>query len=122
MGILSSHSRVTILVTDSILCVETTLTPAKIRAYVGNDLEMACLEMDDKFIAKLMKTKFKEDEKKNFRKFIKLTKLPSSIDEGLDLINERGGIKFLTDREVATLDRLTNKPKQSPPSIDEGLD
>ena len=38
-----------------------------------------------------------------------MTKVPESINEALDLINERGGVELLSDREVAALDRLTNK-------------
>ena len=109
MEILNPHSSIIVSVTDSILCVESTLTPARIRGYVGDDMEMACLEIDDKFITKLMKTKFKEDEKKNFSRFLNLTKTPTSIDEALDLINHRGGLEYLSERELAALDRLTNK-------------
>lgn len=110
MEILVPHSSLIVSVTDSILCVESTLTPARIRGYVGDDVEMACLEIDDKFITKLMKTKFKEDEKKNFSRFLNLTKTPTTIDEALDLINDRGGVEYLSEREIAALDRLTNKP------------
>jgi len=109
MDILSPHSTIVVSVTEAILCVETDLTPARIRGYVGDDIEMACLEIDEKFINKLMKTKFKEDEKKNFSRFLELTKAPSTIDEALDLINERGGVEFLSEREIAALDKLTNK-------------
>ncbi len=112
MEVLSPHSSVVISVSDAIICIETTLTPARIRGFVGDEMEMACLEIDEKFITKLMRTKFKEDEKKNFGRFLNLTKVPETIDEALDLINERGGIEFLSDREVAALDRLTNKTTQ----------
>jgi len=112
MDILEPHSSVVISVTEAILCIETTLTPARIRGYVGDEMEMACLEIDEKFINKLMKTKFKAEEKKNFARFLNLTKAPSTIDEALDLINERGGVEYLSEREVAALDRLTNKPTQ----------
>jgi len=109
MDILSPHSTIVVSVTEAILCVETELTPARIRGYVGDDVEMACLEIDEKFINKLMKTKFKEDERKNFTRFLNLTKTPTTIDEALDLINERGGVEFLSERELLALDRLTNK-------------
>jgi len=109
MDILSPHSTIVVSVTEAILCVETDLTPARIRGYVGDDIEMACLEIDEKFINKLMKTKFKEDEKKNFSRFLELTKAPSTIDEALDLIKESGGVEFLSKREIAALDKLTNK-------------
>jgi hypothetical protein len=109
MEILNSHSSIIVSVTDSILCVESKLTPARIRGYVGDDMEMACLEIDDAFITKLMKTKFKEDEKKNFSRFLRLTDAPTTIDEALDLINHRGGLEYLSDREISALDRLTNK-------------
>ena len=112
MEALNPHSSIIISVTDAILCVESTLTPAKIRGLVGDEMEMACLEIDEKFITKLMKTKFKEEEKKNFGRFLNLTKAPATIDEALDLINERGGVEYLNEREIAALDRLTNKSIQ----------
>ena len=110
MEILNPHSSIIISVTDSILCVESTLTPARIKGYVGDDMEMACLEIDDNFITKLMKTKFKEGEQKSFSRFLRLTDTPKTIDEALDLINYRGGLEYLSEREIAALDRLTNKP------------
>jgi len=108
MDILSPHSSVVVSVTEAILCVETGLTPARIRGYVGDEVEMACLEIDEKFINKLMKTKFKEDERKNFSRFLELTKTPTTIDDALDLINERGGLEYLSDRELIALNKLTN--------------
>ena len=112
MDILSPHSTVVVSVTDVILCVETTLTAARIRGYIGDDMEMACLEIDEKFIKKLMETKFVKSERKNFQRFLTMTKVPESIDEALDLINERGGLEFLSERELAALNRLTDKPPQ----------
>jgi len=109
METLNPHSSTIVSVTDVILCVETTLTAGRIRGYVGDDMEMACLEIDAKFIKKLMETKFIESERKNFRRFLTMTKVPESINEALDLINERGGVELLSEREVAALDRLTNK-------------
>lgn len=109
MDILTPHSSVIISVTDSIVCVETKLSAAKIRHYVGNEMEMACLEIDNKFIEKLMNTKFVGDEKKNFSRFLELTSVPKTINEALDLISIRGGVEHLTERELSALDRLTNK-------------
>ena len=110
MDILSPHSTVVVSVTDVILCIETTITAARIRGYIGDDMEMACLEIDEKFIKKLMETKFVKSERKNFQRFLTMTKVPESIDEALDLINERGGLEFLSERELAALNRLTDKP------------
>lgn len=110
MEILNPHSSVVVSVTDVILCVETTLTAGRIRGYVGDGMEMACLEIDAKFIKKLMETKFVESERKNFRRFLTMTKVPESINEALDLINERGGVDLLSEREMAALNRLTNNP------------
>jgi hypothetical protein len=112
MSILKPHSSIIISISDVMVCIESTLTNGKIRAYLGDDMEMACIELTDKFIKTLVNTKFKKSEKKNFGRFLNLTKTPVSIDEGLDLINERGGIEFLSEREVAALDRLTNKSTQ----------
>lgn len=109
MDILTPHSSVIISVTDSIVCVETKLSAARIRYYVGNEMEMACLEIDNKFIEKLMNTKFVGDEKKNFSRFLELTSVPKTIDEALDLISIRGGVEYLSERELAALDKLTNK-------------
>jgi hypothetical protein len=109
MDILTSYSSVIISITDMIICVETTLTQGKIRSYVGDEMEMACVEMTEPFITRLLHTKFIEEEQKNFRRFLHLTKVPKDIDECLDLINERGGIKFLQARELEVLYRLTNK-------------
>jgi hypothetical protein len=111
METLTPHSSVVVSVTDSILCVETKLSAARIRYFVGDEMEMACLEIDNKFIEKLMKTKFVADEKKNFSRFLEMTRVPNSIDEALDIINLKGGIEFLSEREISALDKLTNKPK-----------
>ena len=108
METLKPHSSVVVSVTDVILCVETTLTAGRIRGYVGDNMEMACLEIDAKFIKKLMETKFIESERKNFRRFLTMTKVPESINEALDLINERGGVDLLSEREMAALNRLTD--------------
>ncbi len=109
MEILTPHSSVVVSVTDAILCVETKLTSARIRYFVGDEMEMACLEIDNKFIEKLMKTKFLDDEKKNFSRFLEMTRVPISIDEALDMINLKGGVEFLSERELSALDKLTNK-------------
>jgi len=110
MEILTPHSSVVVSVTDVILCIETTITAGRIRGYVGDDMEMACLEIDAKFVKKLMEAKFIESERKNFQRFLTLTKVPESINEALDLINERGGVEYLSEREITALNRLTNKP------------
>jgi hypothetical protein len=117
MEILTPHSSVIVSISDRMLCTESKLTAARIRYYIGDDMEMACLEMDVKFINKLMTTKFVADEKKNFARFLEMTKAPISIDEALDLINTKGGVEHLNERELAALDRLTNKaePKELPP-------
>lgn len=112
MDILSPHSSIVVSISEAMLCVETTLSTSRIRGYVGDDMEMACLEITENFIKKLMNTKFKKEEKKNFNRFLGLTKTPETIDEALDLINERGGVEFLNEREISALDRLTNKPNQ----------
>jgi len=106
---LTPHSSVIVSISDRMICTESKLTAARIRYYVGDDMEMACLEMDIKFIRKLMDTKFVADEKKNFIRFLEMTKVPSSIDVALDLINTKGGLEHLNERELAALDRLTNK-------------
>ena len=64
-----------------------------------------------------MDTKFVADEKKNFIRFLERTKVPNSIDAALDLINAKGGLEHLNERELAALDRLTNKstPNELPP-------
>lgn len=110
METLTPHSSVVISVTDSILCVETKLSSARIRYFVGDEMEMACLEIDNKFIEKLMRTKFVADEKKNFSRFLEMTRVPNSIDEALDMINLKGGVEFLSERELSALNKLTNKP------------
>ena len=118
MEILTPHSSVIVSISDAMICIESKISVARIRYYVGDDIEMACLEMDIKFIDKLMSTKFVADEKKNFARFLEMTKIPLTIDEALDLINLKGGVDSLTERELNALDRLTNKPeiKQLPPS------
>lgn len=108
MDILTKYCDVIVSITDLIICIETKVTPARIRSLVGDNMEMACLEIDDKFIKKLLKTKFKKEERKNFERFLDLTWSPTSIDEALDLINERGGVEYLLEREVNALDKLTN--------------
>lgn len=109
METLTPHASVILTVTDKILCLETKLTAAKIKGYVGKEMEMACVEIEENFIQKLMKTKFNSDEKKNFSRFLRLTEVPKTIDDALDLINTRGGIEFLSEREIIALDKLTNK-------------
>lgn len=109
MEILTPHSSVVVSVTDSILCVETKLSASRIRYFVGDEMEMACLEIDNKFVEKLMKTKFVADEKKNFSRFLEMTRVPNSIDEGLDMINLKGGVEFLSERELSALNKLTKK-------------
>ena len=118
MEILTPHSSVIVSISDAMLCIETKLTVARIRYFVGDEMEMACLELDNNFVDKLIKTKFVADEKKNFYRFLTMTMVPKSIDEALDLINIKGGIEFLSERELLTLDKLTNKPlpKELPPS------
>ena len=113
MDILKPHSSVVVSISDVIVCVETKLTMARIRNYVGDEMEMACLEMDDKFINRLQTKKFLKEEKKNFERFLSMTFVPTSINEALDLINERGGVEFLTDRERDALDKMTNKSSSS---------
>lgn len=110
LNTLKVYSDITLSISDTILCIETDLTTAKIRGIVGDDLEMACVEMDDKFIEKIQRKKLKDSERVNLLKFLELTRGITTIDEGLDLISERGGLKYLTDKEIKALDRLTNKP------------
>jgi hypothetical protein len=109
MKLIEPQCSVVVSISKSILCVETEITPIKVREMVGDEFEMACLEMDEQFINRLLAKKFLEDEKKNFFKFLEMTKTPSTIDEALDLINERGGVEFLTRRERQALDKMTNK-------------
>jgi len=113
MDTLNAHSSIIVSISDMMICVETKLTTARIRGYVGDAMEMACLEMDESFISRLQSKKFKEEEKKNFARFLELTKVPKSIDDALDLISERGGVEYLTEREIIALDRLTNKPSSN---------
>lgn len=110
MDILQPHSSVIVSISDTIVCVETKLTSARIRAYVGDEMEMACIEMDDNFINRLQSKKFQQEEKKNFNRFLEMTRVPTTINQALDLINERGGVNFLSERELQALDRMTNKP------------
>jgi hypothetical protein len=89
--------------------VETKLTTGDIRNLVGDETEIACIELTEIFTNKLLNTKFIKEEQKNFRRFLSLTSVPTTIDEGLDLISERGGVDYLTEREIEALNRLTNK-------------
>lgn len=107
--ILDPKSSIIVSISDRMVCIEAKLTTELIRKFIGPEMEMACLEMKPKFIEKLLRTKFVQDEKKNFIKFLELTKVPLTIDEALDLINERGGVEFLSERELSTLNKLTNK-------------
>lgn len=109
MDLLKDHCTVMVSISDTIVCVETEITSSKIRELVGDDFEMACLEMDDKFIDRLLTKKFLADEKKNFYRFLEMTKVPTTINEALDLISERGGVQFLSERERQALDKMTNK-------------
>lgn len=108
--LLGPKSTIIVSISDRMVCIEAKLTSDLIREFVGPEMEMACLEMKPKFIEKLLMTKFVQDEKKNFINFLELTKVPSTIDEALDLINTKGGVEFLSERELAALDTLTNKP------------
>ena len=58
MSILKPHSSIIISISDVMVCIESTLTNGKIRAYLGDDMEMACIELTDKFIKTLVNTKF----------------------------------------------------------------
>lgn len=109
IDLLQDDCTVIVTISDSIVCIETKITPAKIRGRVGDDFEMACLEMDEKFVNRLLTKKFLSDEKKNFTRFLEMTRVPSTINEALDLISERGGVEFLSERERQALDRMTNK-------------
>lgn len=113
MEILTPHSSVIVSITDSILCLETKISAARIRYYLGDDMEMACIEIDNKFIDKLMTKKLVDDERKNFTRFLEMTRVPNTINEALDLINKRGGIEYLLERELLALNKLTNKPFQA---------
>lgn len=110
METLESECSLIVSITDVIVCVETKLTTADIRNRVGDETEIACIELTEIFTNKLLNTKFIEEEQKNFRRFLNLTRVPKTINEGLDLISERGGVDFLTEREIEALDKLTNKP------------
>jgi len=107
MDVLKPHATAVVSVTDVIICVETELSAGKIRTLVGDAMEMAVLEITDNFIEKLMNTQFLALERKNFQRFLDLTKVPKTIDEALDLINDKGGVDLLTNREKAALDKLT---------------
>jgi len=109
METLESECSLIVSITDVIVCIETKLTTADIRKRVGDETEIACIELTETFTNKLLNTKFIEEEQKNFRRFLNLTRVPKTINEGLDLISERGGLDYLTEREIEALDRLTNK-------------
>lgn len=111
MDVLDLHSSLIVTITGLIVCVETDLTSARIRVYLGDEMEVVCVPITKKFIDKLMTTKFKEEERRNFSRFLELTKVPETIDEALDLISERGGVEFLSAREKYALDQLTNPTK-----------
>jgi hypothetical protein len=103
---LESYSTISLIISDTIICVETDLSGHDIRDNIDSDIEIACIELDDDFINKLSKTKLNILEKTNFNNFIELTYTPKSIDEALDLIILRGGINNLHQREVECLDTL----------------
>lgn len=109
MRILDEYCEFIVSINEIIICVETNLTQANIRAYLGDEMEIAVIPITESFIAKLMTNKFKEDERKNFNRFLELTKVPTSINDALDLINDRGGLEFLTPREKQALEQLTKK-------------
>tara|TARA_R110000787_G_scaffold158984_1_gene272805 strand:- start:219 stop:554 length:336 start_codon:yes stop_codon:yes gene_type:complete len=109
MGRLTSECNVIVAITDVIICVETKLTTGDIRNIVGDETEIACIELSETFTNKLLNTKFIKEEQNNFRRFLSLTSVPTTIDEGLDLISERGGVDYLTEREIEALNKLTNK-------------
>jgi len=108
MDRISLQSDVILLISNSMLCVETRLNCASIRLLVGDGMEMACVELDDTLINKLLATKFLESERKNLYKFLNMTKTPRTIDDALDLINMKGGVEYLSEREIEALDKLTN--------------
>jgi len=110
--ILKEHTTVIKSISNNMFCIETKLTSNTIRDYLGYEMEMVCVVLDEIFINKLINTAFKKEEKNNFIEFLNLTKTPNTIDEILDLINERGSVESLSEREVAALDRLTNKSTQ----------
>jgi hypothetical protein len=110
--ILKEHTTVIKSISNNMFCIETKLTSNTIRDYLGYEMEMVCVVLDEIFINKLINTAFKKEEKNNFIEFLNLTKTPNTIDDILDLINERGGVECLSEREVSALDRLTNKPTQ----------
>jgi len=109
LDILDPHSSLIVSITGVIVCLETDLSMARIRAYLGDEMEVALVPITESFIKKLMTTKFLEEERKNFSRFLELTKVPKTIDEALDLINEKGGVEFLSAREKYALDQLTKK-------------
>lgn len=111
---ISPQSEVVLVISNSMLCVETRLNCESIRTLVGNSMEMACVELDDNLINKLLTTKFLESERNNLYKFLNMTKVPKTIDDALDLINLRGGVEYLSDREIDALDKLTNNTTLDP--------
>ena len=108
MDILEPHCSMVVSITGVIVCVETDISVAKIRAYLGDEMEVAVVLITQEFIQKLMTTKFKTEERKNFSRFLELTKVPETINDALDLISERGGVEFLSVREKYALDQLTS--------------
>lgn len=112
MALVKDDCDIMMTISDTILCVESQLTPSNIREKIGDNMEMACLEMDDNFINRLLTKKFLANEKKNFFRFLEMTKAPTTINEALDLISERGGLKFLNQRERQALDNLTKNSNQ----------
>ena len=108
MDRITPQSDVILLISNSMLCVETRLNCESIRTLVGDHMEMACVELDDNLINKLLKTRFLESERNNLYKFLNMTKVPKTIDDALDLINMRGGVEYLRERELEALDKLTN--------------
>tara|TARA_R110000851_G_scaffold323413_1_gene490090 strand:+ start:75 stop:467 length:393 start_codon:yes stop_codon:yes gene_type:complete len=107
---IKDFSTTTILVSDSIVCIETELTNHEIESKIDPNIEIGCVELDIKLIKKLVNSKFKPKEKVKFDEFMTLTFKPNTINEFLDLILSKGGVDNLHQREVEGLDALTNKP------------
>jgi len=112
MDILEPHCSMVVSITGVIVCLETDISAARIRAYLGDEMKIAVVLITNEFIKKLMNDKFKTEERKNFNRFLELTKVPETIDEALDLISERGGVEFLSAREKYALDQLTNPTEE----------
>ena len=106
--LLKPKSSIILPINDVITCIETKITQREIRGSVGEDMEIACLEVDEKFIRDLLTKSPLPKERKNFLEFLRMTKTPRTINEALDLINDRGGLEFLNERELHALDRLTS--------------